>query len=167
MLSFLGTPGPLWTWFNSYLSNRYHKVCIKGWESSCLPVRSGAPQGSILCLLPFLVYVNDIMPAVTSSGIQLYADDAQCVNDINNSSDCELLQQYLDGLSVWGLTTNSKNSRILYIILMINSTTDPNSVGVSHIYDVLLQASETYTGIGLSILGFIEKNASSKEQYGT
>ena len=100
-LSLIGISGPLWSWFQSYLSNRSHMVRVDGWESNCLPVRSGVPQGSILGPLLFLVYINDMAPTVTFSKMQLYADDTQCIKDIHSRSDSDLLQDDLDQLSNW------------------------------------------------------------------
>ena len=51
---------PLWFWFKDYLSHCLHYVCINGTSSSYLPVLSGIPQGSVLGLLLFLIYINDI-----------------------------------------------------------------------------------------------------------
>ena len=46
----------------------------------------------------FLIYINDLLPAVTSSKI-LFADDAKCYKTIYNLSDIHLLQLDLDSLT--------------------------------------------------------------------
>ena len=51
----LGITGNVWKWFECYLSNRSHYVCLEGTNSSSLSVLSGLPQGSILRPLLFLV----------------------------------------------------------------------------------------------------------------
>ena len=74
--------------------------------SSSLPVKSGVPQGSILGPLLFLIYINNMVEAVSVSRIQLYADDSQCMQDIHNRSDCDLLQEDLNSLLQWSSTWN-------------------------------------------------------------
>ena len=74
--------------------------------SSPLPVISGIPQGSILGPLLFLIYINDLPPAVTSSKVLLFADDAKCYKTIHNLSDISLLQLDLDSLTNWSHTNH-------------------------------------------------------------
>ena len=45
-------------------------------RSSEQPVNSGVPQGSIIGLLLFAVFFNDIVDSLLSSQIMMYADDA-------------------------------------------------------------------------------------------
>ena len=62
-------------WFVSYLRDREQIVDIAGTYSQVCNVICGIPQGSILGLLLFLIYVNDIKAAVKCKLI-LYADDS-------------------------------------------------------------------------------------------
>ena len=55
-----GIGDSLLLWLNSYLENRKQKVVIQASESNFLPLKAGVPQGSVLGLLLFLIYVNDI-----------------------------------------------------------------------------------------------------------
>ena len=68
-----GLDDGLLNWFKSYLGNRKHKVVIEA--SSLSPLRAGVPQGSVLGLLLFLIYVNDIADSLLSL-TRLYADDS-------------------------------------------------------------------------------------------
>ena len=47
------------SWFNSYLSNRTQRVSLNNKCSASEPIRYGVPQGSILGLLMFLIFIND------------------------------------------------------------------------------------------------------------
>ena len=71
-----------------------------------MPVISEVPQGSILGPLLFLIYINDLPPAVTSSKVLLFADDAKCYKTIHNLSDIHLLQLDLDSLTNWSHTNH-------------------------------------------------------------
>ena len=48
-------------------------------SSDTLPVLSGVPQGSFLGALLFIIYINDMPTAITSSSIYIFADDTKLV----------------------------------------------------------------------------------------
>ena len=96
-----GICGNLLKWFESYLSDRYQKVTVLGATSQPIHVLSGVPQGSILGPLLFLIYVNDLPKATTSSSVALYADDTKCFHGIKTSDDVIDLQRDLDKICKW------------------------------------------------------------------
>ena len=51
-------------WFMSYLSDRKQFVSINGYNSDLMPVDCGEPQGSVLGLFLFLIYINDLHKAI-------------------------------------------------------------------------------------------------------
>jgi len=61
-------------------------------SSEWIPVISGMPQGSVLGVLLFLVFINDI-PAVVNHIIRLFAEDSKLIGVIKNNSDliCSIL----------------------------------------------------------------------------
>ena len=63
-------------WFNSYLSNRKFLICTDNAFSEAGPLKKSIPQGSILGLLLFLLYVNDLPESVSDAGSYLHADDS-------------------------------------------------------------------------------------------
>ena len=69
-----GIIGNLLLWFKDYLSNRHQKVFINGVYSSEKPISAGFPQGSVLGLLLFLIYINDITDNLIGMA-RLFADD--------------------------------------------------------------------------------------------
>ena len=70
----MGLSEGLLRWFKSYFSHRRQRVLLNGVESNWADVLAGVPQGSILCPLLLLVYINDIVNNIRSS-IRLFADD--------------------------------------------------------------------------------------------
>ena len=63
-------------WVREFLVGRSHRVRVGGQLSKEVKVTSGAPLGSVLVPLLFLVYVNDIWRNIDSS-IRLFADDCK------------------------------------------------------------------------------------------
>ena len=68
----------LWdTWTNilqAFLDNRSQYVVVDNMKSHATPVLSGVPQGTVLALLLFLTYINDL-PTCVRNKVRLYADD--------------------------------------------------------------------------------------------
>ena len=73
-LSHYGINGQLLSWIKNYLSDRSQSVVLDGLSIRPTSVIPGAPQGTVLAPLLFLVYINDITTSVNSI-IKLYADD--------------------------------------------------------------------------------------------
>ena len=69
-----GITGNLHQWFESYLSHRFQRVTIPRGSADCVEIKAGVPQGSVLELLLFLLYINDIVHVINSN-IRLFADD--------------------------------------------------------------------------------------------
>ncbi|KAF2365473.1 Reverse transcriptase domain [Trinorchestia longiramus] len=64
-------------WFQSYLANRSHAVRLENTISSPIQNDFGAPQGSILGPLLFLIFINDFPSMPSNMRISMYADDVQ------------------------------------------------------------------------------------------
>ena len=62
-------------WFESYLYNRRQFCRVNGINSQIEKLEVGAPQGSCLCPLLFLIYINDLPHAIQNSAVSMYADD--------------------------------------------------------------------------------------------
>ena len=74
-----------------------HADRVGGQLSEEVRLTSGVPQGSVLGLLLFLAYVNDIWRN-TESTIRLFADDCVIYRKIINNEDIKNLQKDLDRL---------------------------------------------------------------------
>ena len=64
-LDYHGIRGISNNWFKSYLCNRKQLVSINGYDSELAEINCGVPQGSVLRLPLFLLYINDLDQAIT------------------------------------------------------------------------------------------------------
>ena len=86
----LGISGNLLRWFQAYLTNRSHCVCIENLISflSCLVFHKGAYW--VLYCLPYTLMIS----LNTSNTIALmFADDTKCIKPIHDINDIVLLQE--------------------------------------------------------------------------
>ena len=75
-------------WSHLYLTDQTFLVSIKNKHSSISKNLCGVPHGSILGLLLFLIYVNDMKQAVLSD-LLLYADNSYLVFEHKHVSEIE------------------------------------------------------------------------------
>ena len=73
-LNHYGIQEKMLNWLRTVLSDRTQQVIVKGSLSSHCNATSGVPQGSVLGLALFLVYINDIVADIQSQ-ITWFADD--------------------------------------------------------------------------------------------
>ena len=79
---------------------RTQQVVLDDQASDQVPVLSGVPQGSVLGLILFLIFINDLPDNIRSS-VSLFA--AYCVLNriIYSIQDCLSLQEDLTSLGQW------------------------------------------------------------------
>ena len=102
----MGIDGIELKWLKSYLENRSQIVCIGNTSSSPAPLKVGMAQGSILSVLLFQLFINDVHKCLRYSMSILYADDTTIF--LHGKSLRFLrakLQSNLNSLSTW-LETN-------------------------------------------------------------
>ena len=105
-------------WCKSYLTNRTQKTLANGPVSDTLPVTCGVPQGSVLGPLLFLIFINDLQPALSNCKVKLYADDSVLYHSgVNVRETAQLLQISLDEFGHWckvnKLTISTKKSKLM------------------------------------------------------
>ena len=94
-------------WIREFLLDSTQRVRVGGQLSAEVRITSGVPQGSVLGLLLFLAYVNDIWRNMESTTI-LFADDCVIYRKIINNADMEKLQKFLDRLEEWAVENAMK-----------------------------------------------------------
>ncbi len=81
-LLFYGITGGLFDWITDYLFHRRQRAVVNGTSSPWVDVCSGVPQGSVLGLILFILYINDLPDSVSFSNIAMFADDTKCFHTI-------------------------------------------------------------------------------------
>ena len=75
-------------------------MVLNGQSSSWTEVISGIPQGSVLGLILFTIYINDL-PDALENMIKLFAYDTKVFATVNNEEDKNSLQGDIDKLMNW------------------------------------------------------------------
>ena len=78
-------------WVRNWLSGRKQRVVVEEEESSCRPVISGVPQGSVLGPIFFIIYINDLENEI-GSNILKFADDTKMFRRVESQKDRYQLQ---------------------------------------------------------------------------
>ena len=81
--------GTTYNWFKSYLTNRTKFVSIGNTLSDTKQVLMGAPKGSVLGPLLFLLSINDFSNSSRAFEFHLFADDSTLFYSDNSSVDLE------------------------------------------------------------------------------
>ena len=113
-----GVSGKLLQWLQSYLSDRFQRVVIKGQYSEWSKILAGVPQGSILGPLLFFIYIDDIINDIESN-IFLFADDTSILENITDPiTTFQKINRDLTRLDTWSKQwlVNFNPSKTKYII---------------------------------------------------
>ena len=118
-LKFYGIRGIANNLMKNYLSNRRQNVFIDQQSSSSLSITDGVPQGSVLGLLMFLIYINNPLNCTTSPP-QLFADDTCVIMKDSNLKSLEVkcsneLTNIYEWMNANKLTINTTKPQALVI----------------------------------------------------
>ena len=110
------------------------RVVVNGEHSSWADVKAGVPQGSILGLLLFLIYIDDL-PVGLKSNVKLFADDKLLFSVIHNITDSvNLLNSNLFKINEWALqwkmSFNSDPKKQAQEIIFSHKTSQRNHTGL-------------------------------------
>ncbi len=105
------------TWIHEFFTDRKMRVGVRGEFSEWNRVTSGAPQGSVLGPILFVLYVNDIPEGVRSL-IKLFADDTKVLGKVRNEEDMDMVQRDLDYIEecsgIWQLGFNLEKCKCMH-----------------------------------------------------
>ena len=94
-------------------------MLLNGWysNSSFVSIYSGVSQGSVLELLLFTIYINNL-PSNVTSPMLMFVDDPKIFRSIQNDTDCIQLQSDINKLlpwsSIWQLNFNVSKCYLLH-----------------------------------------------------
>ena len=86
VLQSYGVNGNAFNWIQAFLDQRKQQVRVQDSFSCFKPVSSGVPQGSVIGPLLFIIYINDLIQAATTTendsncAMFLFADDAKLIS---------------------------------------------------------------------------------------
>ncbi len=75
-LKYYGISEPILHWLTAFLTDRTERVLLDRSSSDTVSVSSFVPQGTVLGLLLFLLYINDLPLSTRNSSTRLFADDS-------------------------------------------------------------------------------------------
>ena len=79
-------------------------MTIDNISSDLVAVTSSVPQGTVLGLILFIIYMNDVVDNIKHSKIRPFADDVILYKEIISVSDVKQLQEDLQSLQLWEST---------------------------------------------------------------
>ena len=113
-----GIKGTLLRWLESFLTRRQQRVAVNGNLSSYASVNSGVPQGSVLGLLLFICYVNNMLEVVHSA-VRMLAEDTKIFRQVDSEEEMEDLQSDLkklkDWADIWQLRFNATQCKVMHL----------------------------------------------------
>ena len=77
--------GKIYKLIESFLSNRLHRVVLNGQNSNWMKISAGVTHGSILGLLLFLIYIDNLSVGLKSD-VKFFADDTSIFTVVHDKT---------------------------------------------------------------------------------
>ena len=145
-----GIRGPTLTWMRSWLIERTQQVVLEGSCSERSIVKSGAPQGTVLGPLCFLLYINDMGNDI-SNNLKVFADDTLLFDLVCNINDAISPQEDLNKLVLWAHTWQMEFDPSKCYVLRLHKTKNTTIYPYSMLDQTLKDVDHaSYLGITLT-----------------
>ena len=103
----MGITGKLFSVIVAYFAGRYQRVNVGNDHSDYVETTSGGPQGSVIVLFCWLIYINDLSSLIEDSFFGIFVDDVSLyLADPDQNSAVSRLQNNLTRIYSWSITNH-------------------------------------------------------------